>query len=149
MNYKTKSGDGGDLTPEPEVVKAVQAEIKKLGDSIGGQKTNYEELSRTRFTQIRDLENDHYIYEDRHIDQMSECKWMWYKTVKPRTIRDRLEREKATNIQRFMYLFYQSRPVSERLLPRKSLFGGTYIFNQSLIMLILYGNTTTTTFLYS
>jgi HK97 family phage major capsid protein len=48
MPYEVKEGDGlNQQTPEPEVVKAVQAEIKKLGDSMTGQKTNYEELRRS------------------------------------------------------------------------------------------------------
>lgn len=44
MGYEIKNADGqNQQTPEPEVVKAVQAEIKSLGDNY---KKNYEELRK-------------------------------------------------------------------------------------------------------
>ena len=43
VQYATKDADGNPPTPEPEVVKAVKDEIKKLGDNT---KANYDELRK-------------------------------------------------------------------------------------------------------
>jgi len=44
MRYQKKDAEGNDITPEPAVVKAIQDEIKKLGDNT---KANFDELHKS------------------------------------------------------------------------------------------------------